>query len=375
MKSKGAIENLEERLSRDPLSRAFLQLAEEYRKAGRYDDAVRVCMEGLSRHPTYHTARIALGKTYLEAGDLESARRALSEVLELAPENHLAAKLLAEVQRRLGDAAGAIATYRSILIHYPGDREIMALLRDLESPSAPPASAPPSASTPAPRPVATPLFVAAPSVTSAPPPAAVPPRAAQTAPRPVAAMPRPAPPVAIPAPRPVPVPPPALVPAAPASEEPSFEYRQEDLETTSRAGESGAVDQGDALQTNTLAELYLRQGMVDKAVQVYREMLRVDPRNDRARLRLRELAPEVTMPEVSRPVAVPPPASRVPEQRRMPEPRPGRSVEPAISMRTPNPAAVVERPAGRERKAIDRLERWLRTVRTQAAPRREEAPR
>src|SRR6267154_752245 len=138
MKSKGAIENLEERLSRDPLSRAFLQLAEEYRKAGRYDDAVRVCMEGLSRHPTYHTARIALGKTYLEAGDLESARRALSEVLELAPENHLAAKLLAEVQRRLGDAAGAIATYRSILIHYPGDREIMALLRDLESPCAPP---------------------------------------------------------------------------------------------------------------------------------------------------------------------------------------------------------------------------------------------
>ena len=64
------IESLKERIARDPLSRAFLQLAEEYRRDGRYKEAVEVCLEGLARHPTYHTARISLARTYMEAGDL-----------------------------------------------------------------------------------------------------------------------------------------------------------------------------------------------------------------------------------------------------------------------------------------------------------------
>src|SRR5467141_518208 len=98
-----AIESLRERIARDPLSRAFLQLAEEYRKEGRYKEAVEVCLERLARHPTYHTARISLGRTYMEAGDLQNARRAFSDVLELQPENHLAGKLLAEVQKKTGD--------------------------------------------------------------------------------------------------------------------------------------------------------------------------------------------------------------------------------------------------------------------------------
>lgn len=298
MKSKGAIEVLEERMSRDPLSRAFLQLAEEYRKSGRYDDAVRVCMEGLARHPTYHTARIALGRTYLESGDLEGARRALSEVLDLAPENHLAAKLLAEVQRRLGDAKGAIATYSSILNHYPADREIEALLRDLEASPMPPSVDPAAASK---------------SATPAPP------RPDIVAPRPVSVAPRLG----------VTAPPTAL-------KEPSFEYRPEDLQPPSPPEAVRSAREPDVLQTNTLAELYLRQGMVDKAVQVYRQMLRVDPRNDRARLRLRELAPGENLP--------------------------------AAPVKATAPVAPAESQAGRGRSAIGRLERWLRIVQMHGAP-------
>ncbi len=320
MKSKGAIEVLEERLSRDPLSRAFLQLAEEYRKSGRYDDAVRVCMEGLARHPTYHTARIALGRTYLEAGDLEGARRALSEVLELAPENHLAAKLLAEVQRRLGDAKGAIATYRAILTHYPADREIEALLRDLEASPAPPAVETAVAKPAAPRPDVV-------------------------------------------APRPVPEAPRLGLTAPPAAlKEPSFEYRPEDLEAASRPEEVRSVREPDVLQTNTLAELYLRQGMVDKAIQVYRQMLRVDPRNDRARLRLRELSPELNTPPVPAEATAPALNRRMPGNE--PAPRPlAHSPAPVLT----SPVAA-ESHSGPGRRAIGRLERWLRTVQTHAAP-------
>src|SRR5213594_3017661 len=122
------IESLKDRIARDPFSRAFLQLAEEYRKDGKFKEAIEVCLEGLQRHPTYHTARISLGRTYMEAGDMENARRAFSEVLELQPENHLAAKLLAEIQKKMGDPAGAAATYRAIMRYYPNDREVVALL-------------------------------------------------------------------------------------------------------------------------------------------------------------------------------------------------------------------------------------------------------
>jgi FimV-like protein len=85
-KPTASIEALKQRIARDPLSRAFLQLAEEYRRSGQFEEAIRVCQEGLARHPAYHTARISLGRTYLESGDLENARKTLADVLELAPD-------------------------------------------------------------------------------------------------------------------------------------------------------------------------------------------------------------------------------------------------------------------------------------------------
>src|SRR3989442_11195371 len=113
------IESLKQRIARDPLSRAFLQLAEEYRREGRYKEAVEVCLEGLARHPTYHTARISLGRTYVEAGDLGNARRAFSDVLELQPENHLAGKLLAEGGKKTGEGRGDPQTHRANLGRAP----------------------------------------------------------------------------------------------------------------------------------------------------------------------------------------------------------------------------------------------------------------
>jgi FimV-like protein len=282
-RSSQSIESLKRKMARDPFSRAFLQLAEEYRRAGRFEEAVQVCQEGLARHPTYHTARIALGRTYLEAGDLETARRTLGEVIELAPENHLAAKLLAEVQRRLGDSAGAAETYRSILRHYPGDREVEALLRDLLDAAGPSGGGPGGE----------------PPIDYRPEDLGV------------------APPVPVPVAGPVLLPLPGSVPVATAAPAP--------------ASIDGSADTGgtDALQTNTLAELYLRQGLVDRAIEVYRSMLQVDPANERARRRLAELADAAVIhaPVVQ---AAPPPVAQV-------APRPVEPVVPAV----PVPAAPV----------------------------------
>ena len=60
------IRRYEERLARDPMSLVFAPLADAYRKAGRTQDAIRLCREGLARFPQYVTARLILAKALLE---------------------------------------------------------------------------------------------------------------------------------------------------------------------------------------------------------------------------------------------------------------------------------------------------------------------
>ena len=109
----------------------------------------------------------------------------------------------------------------------------------------------------------------------------------------------------------------------------------------------------DALQTNTLAELYLRQGLVDRATEVYRGMLRVDPENQKAARRLSELAqvgPQSTGARASGSAPAPrPDAARAPLA---PAPRSSSAVVPGL------PADD----GGARRGTIRRLERWLASV-------------
>ena len=395
-----SIEELKQRMSRDPLSRAFLQLAEEYRKSGHFEDAVRVCQEGLERHPGYHTARISLGRTYLESGDLENARSTLAEVLELAPENHLAGKLLAEVQRSLGDQSGAVETYRAILRHYPGDREVETLLNDLQQGGGSHAAATPRALPTAPS--AQVVSPASPSLQAAParqvvgpapgappdPPARIEP-ALPDPPAPVEPMP-PAPDddqpflgVSLPRPpeRLEPALPatrsarPAVRPAAPERPLPgpipsaSVALSPSPLPLVSgviprspqgRRDDARDEEQPDALQTNTLAELYLRQGLVDRAVEVYRSMLRVDPGNVRARRRLGELSVGSGKETES-------PGGQEDESIVAPEPRAQSDIAvPPALMIAPQPDRLESSAGPRQRRqTIDRLEKWLGTIRRQ----------
>jgi tetratricopeptide (TPR) repeat protein len=94
------IEDLRRRVQRDPASIAFAQLAEEYRRAGDCDEAVRVCEAGLARHPAYLSARVTLGRALLELGRLDDARVEFLRVLDAAPENLIAIGKLAEIHQR-----------------------------------------------------------------------------------------------------------------------------------------------------------------------------------------------------------------------------------------------------------------------------------
>jgi Tetratricopeptide repeat len=108
MSQNPRIEELRRRVQSDPTSIAFAALAEEYRRAGRYEEAIEVCRSGLTRHPAYISARVTLGRALLEVNKLDEAASELEQVLKIAPENLTATRTLNEIAaRRSADPSAA----------------------------------------------------------------------------------------------------------------------------------------------------------------------------------------------------------------------------------------------------------------------------
>ena len=106
-----------------PGSRIFVGLAEEYRRAGRYEDALNTLKKGLESHPTYLSAQIALARLYQETWRTQEAIDAFSKVLAMDRENLVAAKALSELYESSQNPVEAIKKlklYRAI----SGDRSI-----------------------------------------------------------------------------------------------------------------------------------------------------------------------------------------------------------------------------------------------------------
>jgi tetratricopeptide (TPR) repeat protein len=97
------IEELRRRVEADPASIAFAQLAEEYRRAGDYEQAVRVSRAGLAQYPGYVSARVTLGRVLLELRRFEEAKAELDLVIQVAPDNLAAIRTLAEIHQRHAD--------------------------------------------------------------------------------------------------------------------------------------------------------------------------------------------------------------------------------------------------------------------------------
>lgn len=105
------IEDLRRRVLRDPASVSFAALAEEYRRLGRFADAIDTCRAGLLRHPSYQSARVTLGRALIEMGDFDAAAAELEHVLRVAPENLAAIRALADIHRRRAEMPESIETY------------------------------------------------------------------------------------------------------------------------------------------------------------------------------------------------------------------------------------------------------------------------
>jgi tetratricopeptide (TPR) repeat protein len=406
--SNPRIDDLRKRLEKEPGSRLFAQLAEELRKDGEFEEAIRIARAGLSRHPSYPSARMTLGRALFDTGDMAAAREELQTVLNGAPDNILASRLLAECLEALGDLEAALGRYRATLALSPGDKHILARVRELEAkpqaaahpasgaagaPAKPPDAIPlatvdepmeleVSQEGPAPGPEAAPIplvetsaefelesaydapgtqwrttetpaaptsaapvadtpqmmhdpplgertLVDEPAPTIAIKPAPAPPEVREPAPAVAAAAPEPEasfeyafdPPAEAPAPpaRQPPAPPPSapviprmpeaaavvaapvvaapeapepvatpdfLVPPAPATAD--VPALPPPVAVAPAPAAAPAASEGE-LASPTLAELYFNQGFPEKAIEVYRRLLDLEPANARARARLAEL--------------------------------------------------------------------------------------
>jgi predicted Zn-dependent protease len=105
------IEELRRRVHRDPASVSFAALAEEYRRLGRFTEAIDTCRAGLLRHPSYQSARVTLGRALIEMGEFDAASAELERVLRAAPENLAAIRALADIHRRRAEMPEPVESY------------------------------------------------------------------------------------------------------------------------------------------------------------------------------------------------------------------------------------------------------------------------
>jgi tetratricopeptide (TPR) repeat protein len=126
------IEELQFRIKTDPKSRLFFPLAEELRKHGRLPEAEHVLRTGLVVHASYLSAWVSLGRVLREQGKNADAVDALNTALQVDPGNVVAARLLADAYFDLGEKVEAIKKYKLVHALMPSDEELEAKIEQLD---------------------------------------------------------------------------------------------------------------------------------------------------------------------------------------------------------------------------------------------------
>ncbi len=133
------LEELQFRLKTDPKSRLFFQLAEELRRHGKLAEAEQVLRSGLQVHTSYLSAWVSLGRVLREQSKNAEAVEALTTAMQVDPGNVVAARLLADAYLDLGEKVEAIKKYKLVHALMPSDEELEAKIasldREIQSPS------------------------------------------------------------------------------------------------------------------------------------------------------------------------------------------------------------------------------------------------
>lgn len=123
---------LADKFRKDPASKLFFPLAEEYVKAGRIDEAIELLRTGIKAHPDLLGARVSLGKALLAKGLHDEARAEFEQVIVANPDNIMAHKKLASIYVHAGDKPRAVASCQAVLAVNPSDAEVLKLREEAD---------------------------------------------------------------------------------------------------------------------------------------------------------------------------------------------------------------------------------------------------
>ncbi len=222
------IGKLAQRLAANPTSRIFAPLADAYRRAGRISEAIEVCQQGLRHHPDYLSGLVVLGRSYHDGGDLDAAGATFRRILGADPRNVGALRALGEIGHARGDVVRALESYRQALQLEPDDAELRerveSLKEELDRAEAAEAG-----------------FGADADETG------------------------------------------FAATVATAASESAFDRDQERAAAAAPVGAPPVEPGGEEIATATLADVYAEQGLLERALGIYRRLLGEDPGNARIR--------------------------------------------------------------------------------------------
>lgn len=125
------IKAFEDQLAKSPDSYCFAKLSEVYLKVGLVDDALHTAREGVARHPGYLGGLRSLAMACEAKGLDQECLATLKLVTAAMPEDHHAQKLFGRLLLNAGDLEGARRAYQTVLEFVPDDVESQMELNSL----------------------------------------------------------------------------------------------------------------------------------------------------------------------------------------------------------------------------------------------------
>ena len=122
------IEKCRKILDVDPNSQIFAALADAYRKKGDFDNAFRICQNGLKIHPSYGSAHIVMAKINLDRGLYDWAMVEAKKAADIDGKSRTIELLLSEIYIYRGEFQSAIKLLKKLQTADPYNTQINKLL-------------------------------------------------------------------------------------------------------------------------------------------------------------------------------------------------------------------------------------------------------
>lgn len=120
---------------RDPDGRAFAPLAEAYLSGGNVEEALALVEDGLGRLPDYATGHLVAARVHRARGDVGAARSAVEALLALDRGNAPGLRLLGELSEEAGETHAAVEAFRQAFERDPGYADLEGRIARLAYPT------------------------------------------------------------------------------------------------------------------------------------------------------------------------------------------------------------------------------------------------